>query len=819
MAKHDAGKRKTPSGARTPEREETTSTEFTLEEILAEFRIYQASIAGTEPAAETSLPVAEPRGSEPEIALSSREREVPTEPQEHEASASVNEPDPAPEPQKPVSGRAAASEDGLFPVREKRPPVIASHVPSWPPRDIYHEQMALTEDEVLGEMFAPEELKRAEEEAAKEEAALSAVLAAASSPEETDEDDSFFVGERMEIPPEEDSGSGEDLPEEETEENGTSGALKKKKDPERRHRLVSGWVKKASSALSGASRKRERKRAVRLSEPETVPDEMPAGKAARYYGSHVSALKLRTMAAGIVCILLLWIAVGSALGAGIPGRLAWDVRTAAAVSLVAQITVLILGLDVVTSGIISLFQGIPGGESLVVIASFSAILDTCFILATGNGSRGLPYMSVTSLSVFFALWGGWRSAKAYHDTFITLHHNPEPSVAVREDLPEQKGSVLRKVQRDPAGFVSRAETPSLPETTSASLFFPILCLSVLLALVLCLKGKDPASFFHACSLMLALGAAFGWLFSYPVLFSREAKRLMILGCADAGWAGARDAGAIDSRLLLQDTDIFPADAVEIVGIRLLDKSRAGEIISVTGSMLSRAGAGPASVFMELMRRHGAEPAEIEEFVPGEGGYRGMSGGKSVRVGTVGYMHLSGVKVMDKLRAENAVYTAIDNVLTGVFLLRYRPLATVHEALLTLRRNRRKPIFAGKDFNLDPQLLRRSFGVSPEGFEFPPLPDRCTLTDSLADSKGSVVGILPEDSIEPFVQLTESSRRLNRYGTLCTWCSVISAALGAFVFLVLVFRGGWVSAPAWRVALFMFIWLVPTAILRLLQERV
>jgi hypothetical protein len=330
-------------------------------------------------------------------------------------------------------------------------------------------------------------------------------------------------------------------------------------------------------------------------------------------------------------------------------------------------------------------------------------------------------------------------------------------------------------------------------------------------------GGDVGAFFHVFALMTALCAAFGWLYGFPALFSKTSRHLMFRGSAIAGWSGARDAGT-SRRLVLTDTDIFPEDTVEITGVRLLDKTRAQEIISYTGSMLNVAGTCTSTVFAELMLRQKAALQQVEGFTVGEGGCKGTIQFQEIRVGTVGYMHLSGVKIPDKLRAENAVYTAVDNALAGVFLLRYRPLASVHEALRTLRRERRKPIFAGKDFNLDPQLLRTRFGISPEGFEFPPLPDRCALTDSLTGETTAVVGVLPEDSVEPFVELTESCRRLSLWGRVCAWCCVLCMLIGAALFLAACAKGGWAAAASWKVTLYMLAWLLPTLLLRLLRGR-
>lgn len=86
-----------------------------------------------------------------------------------------------------------------------------------------------------------------------------------------------------------------------------------------------------------------------------------------------------------------------------------------------------------------------------------------------------------------------------------------------------------------------------------------------------------------------------------------------------------------------------------------------------------------------MRRKNAAMQTVEDFSVGEGGAKGMVQGEEVRIGTLAYMHLSGVKIPDKIKEENALYTAVSGELAAVFPLRYRPMASVQRALAALRR--------------------------------------------------------------------------------------------------------------------------------------
>ena len=288
---------------------------------------------------------------------------------------------------------------------------------------------------------------------------------------------------------------------------------------------------------------------------------------------------------------------------------------------------------------------------------------------------------------------------------------------------------------------------------------------------------------------------------------KTARHLMLEGAAVAGWLGTKEIGR-SRHLVLRDTDIFPEDAMEITGIRVLDRAGTEKVISFTGSLLATAGTGSAAVFTELMRIHKAAFRTVEDFAVGEGGCRGTIEGSEVRIGTAGFMHLSAVKIPDKLKAEAALYTAVDGELAGVFLYRYRPLASVQRALFALRKARRQPVFATRDFNLDPMALRREFGVSTEGFQFPSFPERYKLSSAGKDTDTPAAGILGGDDLETVVDMCTWGVSLHRIGRICAWACLVGAILGAAFMTVPCWTGNWAAASAAKALLYMLAWTLP-----------
>jgi len=469
--------------------------------------------------------------------------------------------------------------------------------------------------------------------------------------------------------------------------------------------------------------------------------------------------------------------------------------------------VMLMGLDLMTSGIMSLLRGRPGAESLLFLAALASLLDGVFITATGTADLGIPFAAVPCAAIACALRGSRHTCRGYRWSFLALHHAKEPNVLTAETLDGRGGKHIICSKRNTNGFIRRSEEPDFAETLCSVAFLPMAVGSLGLSLALAVGGGQLKAFFHLFGMFTAVCAAFPWLFALPAFFDCTAHRLLKSGSAVAGWAGAHDVGN-SYHLVITDHDLFPEGTVEVTGARILDKKQADRVISVTGSMLAACGCASSGVFAEYMLRKNCAMCTVEEFSVGDGGAEGVSDGQSVRIGTLGYMHLSGVKVSDKLKFENAVYTALDGELAGLFLLRYHPVGEVRSALVALRREHRKPIFAVRDFNVDPFLIQKVFDVSTEGFEFPPLPERYRISETPASGKKPVSGIMARDGLDTLVDFAENSSRYFQIGLVNTLLTLASVVVGVLISLIPGWKGNWEYLSAGRVFLYNLLWLLP-----------
>ena len=199
----------------------------------------------------------------------------------------------------------------------------------------------------------------------------------------------------------------EENPEEERED--TAGAGKslfaRRLSSKSPRKTGAGAIGRITGRLAAASLRSEQRRNQPPPDPEDPETEMEPRKAARHYAGQMPSIRLRAIIAGTVCLLLVWITLSCGFDWPLPGGLEQKVRAAALVCLAGQITIMLLSLDIFTSGIMSVLRVRPGAESLIVLAGLAALADTAVVAVTDNMTRGLPFTVLSSAAAVFALWG------------------------------------------------------------------------------------------------------------------------------------------------------------------------------------------------------------------------------------------------------------------------------------------------------------------------------------------------------------------------------------------------------------------------------
>lgn len=555
------------------------------------------------------------------------------------------------------------------------------------------------------------------------------------------------------------------------------------------------------------------RRAMLAGEARAVEDEveegpeMPADRAAKYYAGSVSSLRLRFRLAAFMSVILCWISFG------LPcvGALGSDLKTTSLVCLALELTIVMLGLDIFTTGIMSLVRNRPGLWTMVSFSCIAAALDAVVSYAVGTAGWGLPFCGAAGLSMTFALWGALLTAKGLRLSVKAKELAEDPFCVSAETGVLEQGAALVKYKRSTEGWLRRCEEPDAAENLFSTLAPWLIAASLLLSAVAVAITKNWTSFFRILAAISASAAPFAAFLSCAMPYAMMARRIFRSGAAVAGWPGIRDVGRAQ-RLVVTDTDLFPSDAVSIESIRILDGMKPQRVISAAGSLVSASGSGLAPAFVELMRKNGCSMLRVEDFCCHEGGgLTSLIEGIEVICGSAGFMRLMGIVIPQKLASRSSVFIAMNGILTGIFNIKYEPQGTVRAALAGLLHSRRDPLFAVRDFLVTPLMLRQKYRLPTDGFDFPPFARRYEVSGAEPGEDSQLSALLSREGLGSFVEVADCGRHAYLASALGAALSVVCAVVGIVLFFVMIVTGGAGAVSVSNVMTYMFLWLAPVLV--------
>ncbi|MCD7768738.1 MAG: hypothetical protein LUH36_01265, partial [Oscillospiraceae bacterium] len=562
-------------------------------------------------------------------------------------------------------------------------------------------------------------------------------------------------------------------------------------------------------ATLAARREQRRAEAAKWPDPEEEPEtpELPPKKAGKFYAQQLRPLRFRCRVCLFLCAALAWIS----LQLPMLGALGQSTSVQAGVCLILTLSVMIAALDVVANGIRQLFELRPGAESLAVLGAVFSCIDA-LVTMLGYGDS-LPFCAAGAFSLSAALWGERRYCLAQTQTLRAASYSKATSVVVGQSGEQP---CLIRSQDGPEGIVRRSEQPDLCQRVYALAAPALLAASLLLSILVSLS--DGSRFLHSLSAMLSVSASFTAFLSFPLPYSVTAKRLQSSGAAIAGYAGCESIGKT-RRLVIMDEDLFPTGTVKLELINIQEGTFVPNVISSTYSLLEASGSGLTGIFQELMERRGYVRLPIEEFQCHEGG--GLSGlvrGERVLVGSASFMNLMGIRLPQNMSVKNTICTAFGQELVAVFVLDYTPTSSVQEALVTLLQGRTQPVFAIRDFNITPLMIRQLFRMPTDNFNFPSFRERYRLASAADREDCPMAAIIYRAGMGPMVDAVEAGRRLYNTCRIGAILSLLGSITGMLILFLLFRAGSFDTATAGNVLSYMILWAMPVVILSFGQGR-
>ena len=538
-------------------------------------------------------------------------------------------------------------------------------------------------------------------------------------------------------------------------------------------------------------------------ETEELGEEMQPDKAAKFYDKHITGLRLRSRIAFVLCAVMVYISYGLP----VPGAL-FDNGVKSAVCLIMMISVMICGLDIITTGIMSIVRLKLHASALIVISCLLCMIDA-FLSAANVSDKLVPFCVIPSLTIAFTLLGCVLNARSSRVILNTAAAVRNPFILTAQSDISGGDITLVKGSRSVDGIVRRTEEDGPDESVFGILTPYLVIAAVVLSLIAAIVSKSFASFAHILSGIFVCAAPIAMLISFPLPFFISIKSLIRSGSTIAGWSGLYDIGKA-KHIIIRDTDLFPKGCVRISRTRVFAGMKPERIISFAGSIISASGSSMTAPFSELMRKAGGSLMPVEAFsVHESGGLTAMIDGEDVYCGNAAFMRLMGVALPEKYVLSNGVYVAAAGIICGVFEMEYTASDAVRDALGRLVASGRHAIFAVRDFNITPQMLSVKFDMPTDGFDFPPYSERYAISGAEPAEDNKPAALISREGLMPLVSLADHGKLLFGRIRLSVMLNALSAVIGMLVMFVISLS----ALPSVVTALsYLLAWLLITVIL-------
>ncbi len=562
--------------------------------------------------------------------------------------------------------------------------------------------------------------------------------------------------------------------------------------------LASVWLK-----LRGTVRGRTAETMVDYE--EDLGEEVTPAAASKYYGSFLRSYRYRLRISAAVLAMMLYIS----LEMPVPGMMK-SLPVDAMFCFGLQGLILLLSLDVAANALSNAVRLRFGADSLVLVSCLFTGLDALIVALSPSAAQHMPLCAISSMAVVGLLLSSYLSARGLRKATRVPAIGKTFFAVTGENTLEADQITLLKSRRSVNGFVRRTEEAGPDEVLYQKLSPALFCLALLLTLIVTVAKKSYPEFIYILSAQLVLTVPFGALLSFALPFFIGSSRIFKFGAAIAGWSGLCDIGT-SKNIIVTDRDLFPESAVTIENVRIFADEDAQKVISYAGSMIGTAGCCSAGCFAELMRETGAPARKIDGFevLPG-GGMKGIIDGQVVLCGSTDLMRLMNVRIPFRLTDKTTVLLAINGILYGIFSLKYEGLPQVRRALSNLVRTAHPPVFAVRDFNINPEMLHETFDLATDGYDFPSYVERFRLSEPTDDRRDErITAVLCNEGLAPLTSVAAIGRSMYVATNINLVISAVSSILGVLLVFLRFLTVG--SNSVATLFLYMAVWIIPVLI--------
>lgn len=567
-----------------------------------------------------------------------------------------------------------------------------------------------------------------------------------------------------------------------------------------------GVDQEAPEAPPKKKKKPQAPKPARVRPPKPLPpDTAPAELAARYQKG-LKARKNRVTISLFLSILSILISVPLpvTISVPLPGMSLAQLKTWVLAGLLAMVG--ILCMEVLTVGLIKLFQFHPRAESLLALAWLFSLADALTFGVWPQRGDALPCCAVTTLGLTLAMWGRYLRQQGDRLSAKAAAQTSAPYVVSMDEDKWNHRPAYCKWAGLPKGFGSQLQMEDGAQRTY-SVAAPILLVACAAFSLLASVGQHaPERFIWAAAASFTAAASYTSLLAYALPYKKLAARLYKAGAAIAGWTGiqrCRHGG-----IVITDSDLFPPGCIQVPHFELYGNAKKEQAVSYAATLLKAANCDLTQPFYKLLQSTGALYREATGVRFHEGGITGIIHNHDIIVGTSDFMHLVDIPLPRSLKVKHAIFCAIDGQLAAMFPVTYSMPSTVRPSLSTLIGLKVTPILATRDPNLIPALLNRKFKLPVDKMEFPSTDRRRQLSSAIQEHSNQPIAVLSREGVGVFCETVVGCRRLRWATRLSLGFALAGSILGVLLTFFLTYAGSYEALSPLNFLVFMLAWVVP-----------
>ena len=474
-------------------------------------------------------------------------------------------------------------------------------------------------------------------------------------------------------------------------------------------------------------------------------------------------------------------------------------------------------LSLLLSALLGSYQMIEGISDLLNRRfSLNTLLVFSFTACMADGilclyQQRVPCCAAFSLTMTMSLWGAYQKRNTQMGQMDTLRKAVRlDSVAKVPDYYEGRSGFLRG-EGQVEDFMDHYDDVTGPEKT--------LSVYAIVALFVCLGIGIVAGVLHS---MLAGFQAFSaaLLVAVPsssyIALSRPGallqRRLHKLGSVICGWQGVQGL-CTQGVFPLGDRDLWPNGTVKMNGVKFYGTREPDEVVAYAAAVMAADGDGAAPLFAQLLESRNGYHYDVQNLTYYNGGIGGEVNGEAVLMGALSFLQDMGVEMPEGNRVNQAIYTAIDGELCGVFAITYGKVKAHTSGLTTLCAYRGlTPILTTGDFMLTESFLRSKFGINTRRMGFPDHLARRQLAQVQPDEDAQVLALTTGDSLAGAAYAVTGARALRSSCVAGVAVHMIGGILGMLAVLALAIVDAREILTPVNILLYDLIWLIPALLI-------